>query len=193
MARAGNRRGHDHTARVRHGGRLWHLDSAGPAPARCAAALPDLLRGRRQPRRRRDRPPGRRWPPGAGLAGLLAAAGRRRGMDGGQLLRLQGRRDDRARPGRRNLDAAQHHRRVRLGSPALRRAGPFLRHPLRRPGRRPARRAGRGTPDRQLPGQPRRPAPPAIRTGSCGGRRARQDSCGEVTSFQHSGPQYPRR
>ena len=54
------------------------------------------------------------------LAELLAAAGGRRGVDGGQLLRFQGVGDDRARAGGRDVDAAQHRCRVRLGRLAVR-------------------------------------------------------------------------
>ena len=75
-----------------------------------------LSRYCRQPYLRRDRSAGGRRPPGAWLAELLVAAGRRCGTARRQLLRLQGLGDDRDRPRRRNLDAAQHHRRVRLGA-----------------------------------------------------------------------------
>jgi len=160
-ARDGGER--DRATRVRYGGRLWHLDSAGPNGARRAAALPHLLRDRRQCHRGRDRSAGGRRPPGAWLAGLLVATGRWRAMGRGQPLCLPGFGNDRDR--------------VRLGSPALRRAGSRLRNPLRPDCHRPRGRPGRDSSDRQLPGQLRRLRCPG-RSASSAGNRDRTRSVG---------------
>ena len=141
--------------------------------------------------------------------GALVATGRWRAMGRGQPLCLPGFGNDRDRPRRRNLDAAQHHRRVRLGSPALRRAGSRLRNPLRPDCHRPRGRPGRDSSDRQLPGQLRRPRCPG-RSASSAGNRDRTRSVGRppwraacrgqrlrglrggVTSCLRSGPQNRR-
>ena len=100
-----------------------------------------VLAGRRAPRERRR--------PAARLAHVLAAAARRRGVGGRQLLRPAGVAADRAGPGGRHLDAAQHRRGVRLGRAALRRARRLLRAEPGRAGRGLPGRGGRGAADRR--------------------------------------------
>src|SRR5665213_2378313 len=98
------------------------LDTGGASNTGSAATFTGVLRCSRKCRLC-PRCPGHRWrAPLLRVASILVSTRRRRGVDRRKLFRLQGDGDRRLGSSQRLLVAVEHHRRLRLGRVALRRA-----------------------------------------------------------------------